>query len=114
MRDLVFKNLTSLDRRKRIVTSTDVEEKSGMRTKITRHLICLVKEITPSHTVKQPLPYLYVLKERNTKEGRQRFICRIKGSIYTINNSHLYLVTFVHSLRINLKVLAKGSTGTVG
>lgn len=106
MRDLLFKNLTSSDKRKRVIVSTEVAEKSGIRTEIFRHFVCLVKEIKEGSKITQPLPYLYLLKERKTKQHRQRFLCRIKGSVYAVSNNRAYLICFVHSLRINLKVLS--------
>lgn len=106
MRDLLFKNLTSTDKRKRIIMSTEVSEKAGIRTEMIRHFICLIKEVKQGQNKEQPLPYLYVLKERNHKQHRQRFFCRIKGSIYAVSDNRLYLIYFAHSLRINLKVLS--------
>lgn len=107
MRDMLFKNLTSPDRKKKVIVSSELVDKSGIRTRITRRLICLVREVSPQGIIKQSPPYLYVLKERNHKEGTQRFFCRMKGSIYTGGNNHLYLITFVHSLKINMKALSE-------
>ena len=106
MRDLLFKNLTSSDKRKRVIVSTEVAEKSGIRTEIFRHFVCLVKEVKEDGKTTQPLPYLYLLKERKTKQHRQRFLCRIKGSVYAVSNNRLYLIYFAHSLRINLIALS--------
>ena len=105
MRDLVFKNLTSSDRKRRVVVSAETAESSGMRTETVRHFICLVKEIMPDKTMARPLPYLYVRRERNNREQKQRFFCRIKGSVYIVMNNHAYLIYFAHSLRINLKAV---------
>ena len=106
MRDLLFKNLTSSDKRKRVIVSTEVAEKSGIRTEIFRHFVCLAKEVKEDQKINQPLPYLYLLKERKTKQHRQRFLCRIKGSVYAVSNNRLYLIYFAHSLRINLRALS--------
>jgi len=114
MRDIIFKNLTSQDRRKKVIVSDETFDKSGVRTHITRHLICLVKKIDPQDKITHPLPYLYILKERNHQKEMQRFIFRLKGSIYTISGGNLYLITFLHSLKINMNVLKKEhlETGT--
>ncbi|MCM8780880.1 MAG: hypothetical protein NC908_03030 [Candidatus Omnitrophica bacterium] len=102
MRDLVFKNLTSMDKRRRIIASSEVMERQGIRSIIRRHLVYIIKEISKDAPLKRPTPYLYILRERNTKEKRERFFCRIKGSIYIINNARLYLIVFAHSLNISL------------
>jgi hypothetical protein len=105
MRDLVFKNLTSSDRKRRVIVSAETAESPGMRTETVRHFICLVKEIMPDKAMSRPLPYLYVRRERNSREHKQRFFCRIKGSVCIIMNNRGYLIYFAHSLKINLKAV---------
>jgi len=104
MRDLVFKNLTSEDKKRRIIATSEVFDQQGVRNIIHRHFVCVVREIKDTH-IQRPLPYLYVLKERNTQEQRERFFCRIKGSMYAVCNGRLYLVRFMHSLKVNIIAL---------
>ena len=111
MRDLLFKNLTSDDKKRKILTSSEIMDKQGVRSIIRRHFICIAREINPAlarkggvkdKNTQRPLPYLYVLKERNTIEQREKFFCRIKGSIYAVSNGRLFLIAFMHSLKIKL------------
>jgi len=102
MRDLLFKNLTSEDHRRRIIASHEVVDKQGVRSVIRRHFIYMLKEISDEHNIEKPLPYLYVLKEHNTKEHKEKFFCKIKGSLCAINKGKLFLIVFMHSLRIDL------------
>lgn len=104
MRDLLFKNLTSDDKKRKIIVSSEIFDNQGVRTIIRRHFICVVKEIK-NNMVQKPLPSLYVLKEHNSKEQREGFFCRIKGSIYAINNGRLLLILYMHSLKIILTAL---------
>lgn len=106
MRDLLFKNLTSVDRKKRIISSSEVVDKQGVRSIIHRHFICMVKEVK-GEEVKKPTSYLYVLKEKNSKEHKEKFYCRIKGSMLAINKNKLFLIVFTHSLKIHLTAIAK-------
>ena len=108
MRDLIFKNLTSNDKKRRIIASSETVDKQGVRSIIHRHFVCIVKEVKDS-TAERPLPYLYVLKERNSKERKEKFFCRIKGSVYAVNDGRLLLILFMHSLRINLVALPQDS-----
>jgi len=101
MRDLLFKNLTSNDKRRRIIASSEVTQKEGVRTVIHRHFVSILKEVREDQ-VRKPLSYIYVLRTRNSKEQKERFFCRIKGSMYMVNNGKLYLVLFMHSLKISL------------
>ena len=108
MRDLIFKNLTSNDRKRRIIASSETIDKQGVRSIIRRHFVCIVKEVKDCPT-ERPLPYLYVLKERNSKERKEKFFCRIKGSVYAVSGGRLLLILFMHSLKINLVALPQDS-----
>ncbi len=101
MRDLLFKNLTSDDKRRRIITSSEVVEKEGVRSVINRHFVCMVKEIKDNKVERQE-PYVHVLKEHNSREQKERFFCKIKGSVCAVNSGKLFLILFVHSLKISL------------
>lgn len=104
MRDLVFKNLVSHAKKRRIIASSEIADKQGMRSVIRRHFICLVKEIKDNE-FSPPQPHLYVLKEHNSKEQKKRFFCRIKGSVYFTVKGRIYIALFTHSLKITLSVL---------
>jgi len=108
MRNLLFKNLTSNDKKRRIIASSEIVDRQGVRSVIRRHFACLVREINDNQ-VQKPLPYLYVLKEHNNKEHKQRFFCRIKGSIYAVNKGKLFLILFMHSLKIDLSSTPENS-----
>ncbi|MCM8799400.1 MAG: hypothetical protein NC900_01530 [Candidatus Omnitrophica bacterium] len=105
MRNLVFKNLSSKDRSRKVLVSTESFDKSGIHTYISRHLICLIKEVTKEESPNKISPSLYILKERNNQTQKERFIFRLKGSIYTVVNGRLYLISFLHSFRIKLSIL---------
>jgi hypothetical protein len=107
MRNLVFKNLTSDDRRKRIITSCEVADKRGVHSVIQRHFVCMVKEVKDYETQK-PSPYLFVLKERNTKDQKEKFFCKIKGSVCAVSGGKIFLVLYMHTLRIDLTTSSTG------
>lgn len=102
MRDLLYKNMTSSDGKRRILASSEIVDKEGVRSIIRRHFVCMVKEIKDNKMAEKPLPYLYVLKERNTTEQLERFYCRIKGSIYAATGERLLLILYTHSLKIDI------------
>jgi len=109
MRDLLFKNLTSADKKRKILISSEVMDQPGVRCIIRRHFICIVKEIKDTNK-QRPLPYLYILKERNTREQKEKFFCRIKGSVYALSKGKLFLLLFMHSLKINFIAIPKVAT----
>jgi hypothetical protein len=110
MRDLLFKNLTSNSKRRKIIASSEVLDQQGVRSIIHRHFIYTIKEVK-DNTIQKPQPYLYVLKEHNNIEHREKFFCRIKGSVYVLNQGKLYLVLFMHSLKITLVPTLQGLPG---
>lgn len=103
MRDLLFKNLTSGDKRRRAISSSEIADSQGVRSIIRRHFIYVVKEINQGDGCNnKPLPYLYVLKERDTTKQTEKFFCRLKGSMYALNQGKVLLILFMHSLKITL------------
>ncbi len=108
MRDLVFKNLTSDLKKRKIISCSETFDKEGLRSTIRRHFICAIKEIKDKE-LKRPLPSLYVLKETNTKEHREKFLCKIKGSVYVVHEGKLYIIFFMHSLRIDVTSIPEDS-----
>ena len=109
MRDLLYKNLTSDDKRRKIIASSEISDKEGVRSVINRHFIWLVKEVKDRDIETKPASSIYVLKEKNTKECKQKYICRIKGSIYAIAGSKIFLIMYMHSLKIHLQDLTQFS-----
>ena len=101
MRDLLFKNLTSNDHKRRVISSSEIADKEGVRSIIRRHFICMVREVK-NEGMDKPAPYLYVLKEHNSREHKEKFFCKIKGSVCAVNQGRLFLIVFMHSLRIDL------------
>lgn len=110
MRDLVFKNLTSGDKKRKVLASSETMDREGVRSTIRRHFVCIVREVKDS-ALERPLPEVYIVKEHNSRERREHFFCKIKGSIYASAGERLFLITFVHSLNINLVSLAENPVG---
>lgn len=101
MRDLLFKNLTSLEKKRKIIASSEIMDKQGIHSVIRRHFIYTVKQIHKQKT-QEPAPALYIIKEHNHKEQKERFFCKIKGNICATNKGKLYEISYLHSLNIEL------------
>ncbi|MCK9429988.1 MAG: hypothetical protein M0R17_08280 [Candidatus Omnitrophica bacterium] len=106
MRDLLYKNLTSADRSRRVIASSEITDKEGVHSVVRRHFACMVRQVEKADTEK-PAPYLYVLKERNTRQKCEHFFCKIKGSLLAVNKGKLFLIVFVHTLSIRLTAIEK-------
>ncbi|HOU36220.1 MAG TPA: hypothetical protein PLJ26_07260 [Candidatus Omnitrophota bacterium] len=107
MRDLLFRNLTSVDHRRKVLSCAEIIDNAGVRTIIRRHFIYTAREIKkPPAQADQP--YLKVVKVRNNKSRIERFFCKMKGSIIASYDNRLFLIRFMHTLNINLFALPNG------
>jgi len=106
MRDLLYKNLTSPNRGRKIIASSEVVDKEGVHSVVRRHFAYIVKSIQNIDLIK-PQPYLYVFKERNTKQKREHFFCKVKGSILAVNQGNFLQILFVHTLSVDLTASVK-------
>jgi len=106
MRDLLYKNLSSPNRGRRIIASSEVADKEGVHSVVRRHFAYIVKPIKTVDEVKAR-PYLYVLKERNTASKREHFFCKVKGSLLAVNQGQLLQIEFIHTLNVQLSVSVK-------
>ena len=113
MRDLLFKNLTSQDKRRKVIASCEISDKQGLRSVISRHFLYMVKEVQ-SQKAKQPSPRVYILKYHNSSQQREKFFCKIKGSVIAVHKAKLYLVLFMHTLKINVAPAPEGLGNNLG
>jgi hypothetical protein len=105
MRDLVFKNLTSQDRKRKVLCSCEISDKDGVHSVIQRHFICIVREVKDNKKEK-PLPELYVVKEHNSLQQKEKFSCKLKGSVYAVSENRIFLILYMHTLNITVTPLA--------
>ena len=109
MRDLVFKNLMSPDHRKRIFTTSEVVDNAGVRSIVRKHFVCLIKDAQPGQGNPDLSPRVYVLREQNHSQHREKFLCRLKTSMFAMRNGKVYLILLGHSLKIDMVGSAYGS-----
>jgi hypothetical protein len=107
MRDLLFKNLTSNDNQRKILSSAEIVDKDGIRTIVRRHFVYFVREIA-NEPGNLETPFLSVIKEHNSKMKYERFYCRMKGALIVKKDEKLFKVNFMHSLRICLTSISDG------
>ena len=102
MRDMVFKNLTSEDKKKLILWASEIVNEDGILTKIHKYLIYIIKEVKIEEAHKTDAPEIFVLKSRDTREKTEKFQIKMKGGIYCLANEKCFFVTFCHTLKIDL------------
>ncbi len=102
MRDIVLKNLTSVNKKRRIMSSSEVINQNGVETRINRNFIYRVSEKDRLENDNVPVPKIYIYKNCDTKNHKSKFSYKVKGSIYLINEEKVYLVNYIHSFRLDL------------
>jgi hypothetical protein len=102
MRDMVFKNLTSTDKRKRVLWASETINEDGILTRIHKYLIYIVKEVKKEEVRTTERPEVYVIKCRDTKEKTEKFQIKMKGGIYCLTKTRYFYVNFCHTLKIDL------------
>ena len=102
---MLFKNLTSADKKRKVIASSEIADKKGVRTVIRRHFICIVREVSAVDKEAHK-PAVYVLKQRDNKARCEKFFCRIKGSLYALSGEKIFRILFTHSLKINIFALS--------
>ena len=107
MRNVVLRNLTFLEKRRRILSSQEESERNGIHTHIRRNFIYQIKDIADSQLEKEspPKSIVYVLKYHNTKEKKDKFLFRLKGILYAVSNEKVYQITYLHSFRLELNAI---------
>jgi len=105
MRDILFKNRISADNKRKIIVTSEINDAQGVHSVIRRHFVYIIKEVQDNNKTERPAPSVHILKERNTKEHREKFTCKLKGSMLVQNNGKLFLVIFMHSLSVNLSAI---------
>ena len=102
MRDMVFKNLTSVDKRKRVLWASETINEDGILTKIHKYLIYIIKEVPREDAHKTDRPEIFIQKCRDNKEKTEKFHIKIKGGVYCMSKEKCFFVIFCHTLKIDL------------
>ena len=116
MRELLFKNITSMDHKKRDVFVEEVVVRGGIEAKTTKRCLYFIKSKVP---VNKPIDikelsemnkngeeekrHFHVLKEHDTELGIDRLMCKVAGTFYAMVNNHLYSIVFIHTFKISFE-----------
>jgi hypothetical protein len=102
MRELVFKNLTSGNKKRKDLYISETIEKNGLKTVMRRHSSYLIGNSgNVDKGTSANNKHVFISRKRDTKLGKSAFVYDVVGKFYTIINEEVYPVTFKHSLEIN-------------
>lgn len=118
MRELVFKNLTSGNKKRKDLFITETVEREGIKTVTQRHSTYIVNSRSKCNTQKEledwqktasvsNKRHIFVFKKRNTKEKKDSFVCDVVGKCYAIVKNDVYSIAFKHSFEIDFLPIDK-------
>ncbi|MEI6862872.1 MAG: hypothetical protein WCK38_00520 [Candidatus Omnitrophota bacterium] len=123
MREVIFKNLTSLASRKKDIVLKEVFEKDGVMAKTERrcfYFIRRVDRLSADDTLDKWITSqgaggspnsrrFHILKEHNDSINEDKVICRIEGEFFAVVNMNIFTIGFLHyfKVRFERKAMAK-------
>ncbi|MCQ9208152.1 MAG: hypothetical protein NG712_02105 [Omnitrophica bacterium] len=116
MRDIMFKNLTSLDHHRRDIFLSEDSVQNGVTTKTQKHFIYFIRDHEflddpqkledwlKSYAGNGPrLKNLSVLKSYDSKTGEEKFEVKIIGNLYILREQDIFNVDFTQIFKIDRK-----------
>ena len=114
MREVVYKNLTSLGSRKKDIFVQEVFEKEGITAKTERRCLYLIRDVihleTPGDLQKILAKYgdigtirrrrFYVLKQHTDSPDEDKLICKVRGNFYVVVDDNVYNIAFLQSFKV--------------
>ena len=102
MREILYKRRDSLQRKRKIMSISDLSDKKDYTSSVRKKFIYVVSPAEKSELdLKQP--QIYITKQYNSETKEEKFSFRVKGSFYMNQDRCLFKVNFRHSLRIVIK-----------
>ncbi|MBU4149809.1 MAG: hypothetical protein KKB52_05655 [Candidatus Omnitrophica bacterium] len=112
MRELVFKNLTSLDKKRRDLLISETVEKNGIRTITKRHSVYIIGDHKKVYNDEDLVPvnllhsnynkrHVFIHKKKNTKLGKDSFICDVVGKFQAVVNDEIFSIVFKHTFEVD-------------
>ena len=114
MREVLYKNLTSLNARKKDISLREVFEKDGVTAKTERRCFYFIKDVTRLDETIDLQKWLntqnnsgivnkrhfYILKEHKSDRGEDKLVCKIAGTFCAIVDKNVYTIGFLHAFKV--------------
>ena len=114
MRELLFKNITSIDKKRKDLYVSETIDKDGITTTTQRHSTYILGDRNNFKTLEELAKWkktiglnankrhIFIIKKRDTKLDKDMFICDIVGRFYAVSGCDIYSVAFKHSFEVDL------------
>ncbi len=105
MKEIAFKNLTSTEKKRKIISLTEKVERDGCIVSSQKTLVYIVSpQFEKVREISQP--EYHIGKSYDSKTKEERFSLRVKGTSYVSQESSFLKVDFCHSLKIDITPIA--------
>jgi len=117
MREVLYKNLTSLSSRKKDIFLKEVFERDGVVAKTERRCFYFIRDIKRLESDEELQRWLseqggdggmnrrqfHIMKEHNDEHLEDRIMCKILGTFYAVINKTIYTIGFLHSFKVRFE-----------
>jgi hypothetical protein len=116
MREIFFKNITSLDHRRRAVSVSETVEEDGIFALTEKRCTYIIKNKVHLEDAKDvldcvsqlqeefsPKRQIFIRKEFNLNTQEKVFSCKIIGRFYIVAENDIYTIAFNHAFKIFIK-----------
>jgi hypothetical protein len=114
MREILFKELTSGNLRKKDTVLREIFEKDGVVAKTERRCFYFIKDVMQTQNAgglqewlndqnkpnSQEKRHFHIMKEHNDSSGEDKVICKITGTFYAVFNNTVYSIGFLHAFKV--------------
>ncbi|MDP8265453.1 MAG: hypothetical protein P9M07_00745 [Candidatus Aceula meridiana] len=102
MKEIAFKNITSVRKRRKIISLVEKTEKDGCLVNSQKTLVYIVSpQVEKVRRLSRP--EYFVSKTYDSKAKEEKFSLRVKGTSYVVQGNSLLKVDFCHSLKIDIR-----------
>jgi len=113
MKELLFKDITSENKKRKDLYVSETVNMDGVTTTTQRHSIYILGDQNKFKTLEEMAEWkktiglnttkrhIFIIKKRDTKLGKDMFICDIVGRLYAVSGFDIYSVVFKHSFEVD-------------
>jgi len=113
MRELLFKNITSGNKKRKDLFVSETFERNGVTTTTQRHSTYILGNCNKFNTLEELAEWkktvepeankrhVFVIKKRDTKLHKDTFVCDVVGRFYAVTGCDIYSIAFKHSFEID-------------
>jgi len=113
MRELLFKNLTSINPRKKDIVLREIVERDGVKAQTERRCFYFIKSVEnvkgqedlqkwlskQGASPEMSKRHFHIFKEHSDCTGEDKVICKIAGTFYAVADKRVYTIAFLHSFK---------------